>query len=576
MNTERLQHLVDLEPDDVEAQRALLRREFRHQKAQREYRIARVDYLAELDADEEAQAFAIERGRRDPVWWANYFLWSYTPRSIVKATPFVLFDFQRELFLAVLGRKSWALDPSGAQRKLVVDKSRDMGVTYTCLAAMLWTWLYEADTKQGLVSKTGSDVAGKTEGSLFGKVLYMIESLPSWMLALPDWEYTSTPKPTLVNLRNGSSIAGTKTTIDTFRGDRLERCLVDEAASIPRLADVARSVDETGPVTYVSTPKGMANHFARMVHRRTGETILKPGECEGRYGGVHMRYHWQLDPRKGEEWEKKKRAETSDVAWASEYGIDYTASSPGRIWRHFNEACHVYTEEGWSELEGGGFLDGGRLIEGWDFGSGLSLTARASALYMPSTDTLYLIAYRQWAETHADDVCDDTAADGWHVPECRHGKHSHHANPDGTRCSGSNVNGRRPSKRVGDIAGKARDSTQQSWLSNLRRRGVEVRGQSMQYGRIEWSISQIDRAIRDGRLFCAPAFGYQVTPGLPTGVEVLQQYRRDLRSGRDTADRFVGLDAKPRKDQYSHLADAIQHLALAVWPMNATRMEASK
>jgi hypothetical protein len=370
-----------------------------------------------------------------------------------------------------------------------------------------------------------------------------------------------TPKPVLTNLDTGATIAGTKATRAPFVGDRLEDCFVDEAPLIPHLRDVMTTLDEVGPAIYGGTPRGMAGHWPALIHGRTDEAILKPGECRGRYGTVHLRYHWTLHPDRDAEWAERMRASRTTEAWAQEYDIDYTASAPGRIWRDFREELHVYTAEEWAQLVSEGWLVGATIIESWDFGTGPSLTACLRAAYVEATDTLYLLDYRHWKEAHADDVIDDVGAAGWHAPKCRHGKeHAHDDCPGGQRGAKAHV-------RIGDVAGKARDSTQRSWFTNMKRRGVVLSARSASHGRGAWAISAVAKAIRDGRLYCAPAFGAHHGNGLPTGVEVLQQYRYRLSPNGEQ----IG-DPEVLKNDHSHLADAIQYAALEVWPMDAARL----
>jgi len=511
-------------------------------------RLALVD-SARQDVD--LQALMMMKAQQDPVWWVNCFVWTYSRDRVPHKTPFVLFEHQAELFRAVLGRLDWSRTPDGSLRNILCDKSRDMGITYVILAAILWTWLFSPGSKQGLISMTGPDVYDSTEDSLFGKVLYMLRSLPVWMIGPEAWKFNSSQRPVLTNLRNGADIAGSKQGPNPLSGGRRELVFVDEGSKIRLLGVMMKSLVEVGRIVIVGTSNGMGNHLARLINQKTTAVVLKPEDCAGRNGYVHVRYHYALDPRKSEAWEAKKRAELTDEEWAQEHEIDYTASAPGRIWPKFNEASHVYSRARWHELRDDGWLDGAVYLEGWDFGTGPALTAVVWCAYVASTDTLYCLDYRQFHSTHYNDVAVEVAAAGYQ-----------------TR---ANINGRAPHHRIGDIAGKARDSAQRSWFSNLKTEGIKIVGQSMQFGRIEHSIGRIALAIRDGRLYCAPNFGKHHTQELPSGVECLQQYRRSMRVGADTPGTFVGEDAKPLKDVHSHLADALQHVALKVWPMTKNR-----
>jgi len=106
-----------------------------------------------------------------------------------------------------------------------------MGITYVILAAILWTWLFSPGSKQGLISMTGPDVYDSTEDSLFGKVLYMLRSLPVWMIGPEAWKFNSSQRPVLTNLRNGADIAGSKQGPNPLSGGRRELVFVDEGST---------------------------------------------------------------------------------------------------------------------------------------------------------------------------------------------------------------------------------------------------------------------------------------------------------------------------------------------------------
>lgn len=496
-----------------------------------------------LTDDEATRAELLKRCADDPVFFIDNFVWAFNPHEKIREAPFKLLEWQKELVRGIAGLEEWACFEDKL-RSFYIDKSRKMGLTYVVLATFLWWWLFRSGAKLGVASRVGTEVWDKSEDSLFGKLKFMFNRLPRWMRP-GRWDhlFVSSPKPVLVNPRNGSVILGAATTPDLFRGGRHDRVFVDEGASIRELRKVMESIDEVGPAIVVSTPKGMGNHFARLIHGTSGAAVVPKGSSEP--GAVHLRYHYRLDPRKDAAWKRAKQAELTAEAWAQEYEIDYRASAPGRIWPEFDRTIHVLSQDEWEELLSGGLLRRAPVFEGWDFGSGRSLTAVAWFAYIESLDRLILLDYRQWQEKRFKTVAEDVGAAGYF-------------------CS-FNPRGKRPEDRVGDIAGKARDSDGRSWMSNLSDCGIDIFGQSMSHGGITNAIATIREAITDGRFVLAPSCVERRDPDLPSAAEVLEQYR--WKGGDKTVDEYVGAQDKPHKDIFSHLADAFQHVSERVWPM---------
>lgn len=492
----------------------------------------------------------------DPHFWFDHFAHTYNPKKSAAYVaggsphiPFLLWDFQRtvvDLFLGIGSHHN--RNSHGWLWPVVEDKSRELGATWIVILAALYDWLFHEGADYGLMTRSGTDLDGPSTQTLFGKLDYALARLPCWMV--PPHKRIQTPQPTLYNYDSGASIAGSKTVPDAFRGQRQKRTIVDEGASVPNFATVMRSVDDVSPAPWVvSTPKGRGNFFASLVHGE-GVTTVKYGQTG--LGWCHHRMHYSQHPERNPEtpqgaaWMEREKSRRTEEAWAQEQEIDYTASAPGRIWRDFSSVTHVLTPEEWRSL----FAPWSRLsqtpvYEGWDFGSGPSLTAVVWVAHDEANDRLILLDYRMWKETDFDKIADDVGDAGW--------------------LTDKNPNGRRPTRRLGDIAGKQRGSDQRSWMRNLGSRGIDLEARSL--ADAEYTRTQIGLAIREERLLCAPACGVRY-PGLqdaaPTLVECLEQYARAVKG--DAAE-YVGDTPPAKKDKYSHAADALQYVADAIWPV---------
>lgn len=514
----------------------------------------------------------------DPHFWLDNFASTYNPKKSGAYVPggsphipFLAWDFQRPVIDLFLGRgPEHNRNAQGHLWPVVQDKSRELGATWILALCAEWDWLFNEGADYGFMTRSGTDLAGPSVQTLFGKLDYALSRLPHWMAQKVDripegrhplgairYKRIQAPQPTLYNCDTGASIGGSKTVPDAFRGQRQKRTIVDEGASVPGLGKVMQSLNDVSPAPWVvSTPKGRGNFFASLVHGE-GVTTLPHGEhglgwCHHR---MHYRQHPERDPEtpEGEAWMEAEKARRTTEGWAQEQEIDYSASAPGRIWPDFNTTQHILTPEEWrSDFEPWLRRSRPPIYEGWDFGSGPSYTAAVWAAYDEQWDRLILLDYRMWREADFDTVADDVGAAGWY--------------------SDANTNGRMPYRRVGDCAGKQRDSSQRSWLRNLGSRGMDLEAHFL--ANAELTRAKISKAIRDGRLICAPRIAMRYAgqqEGVPTMAQCIEQYRRNIKGD---VDEYVGDTPKALKDKHSHAADALQYIADAIWPSVRAGMRA--
>jgi phage terminase large subunit len=235
--------------------------------------------------------------------------WCYTvdPRDL-SVWPFDPFPRQLE-FLA------WLQDRERRQESGLVEKSRDMGVTWLCCAYALHGWLFRPNFACGFGSRKLElvDRLGDLD-SIIEKVRYMLYGLPRQLVPPGFRRKDHDNLARLVNPDNGSSVTG-EGGDHIGRGGRKTLYFVDEAAFLERPDQVERSLSETTRVRVdVSTPNGPGNPFARK-----------------RFGGKVPVFtlHALDDPRKGPAWYAKRKTELDPVTFAQEVDIDYSASVEG-------------------------------------------------------------------------------------------------------------------------------------------------------------------------------------------------------------------------------------------------------
>jgi hypothetical protein len=255
-------------------------------------------------------AVEMEICSRSIVYWINQWVWTFDPmkRFGLANIPFDLFPKQAEFLV-------WLAEREQTQTDGLIEKSRDMGVSWLCCLYALHGWLFREGFAAGFGSRKLEYVDEKgNHKSLFEKFRIALRNLPNWMLPVGFKWKVHDCFAKLINPENGSTITGEGG--DAIgRGDRATIYFVDEAAFLERPQLVERSLSQTTNVRIdVSTPNGPGNPF-----------------CEKRFSGKVPVFtlHWGDDPRKDEEWYERQKERFDPVTVAQEIDIDYTASVEG-------------------------------------------------------------------------------------------------------------------------------------------------------------------------------------------------------------------------------------------------------
>lgn len=210
----------------------------------------------------------------DMLFWWNTFVWTYNPKDWPQcpARPFITWDYQDDAILEV--------DDCIGREDLAAEKSRDMGLSWIFLMVFRYRWQYRPLQSFLLVSRVEDLVDKRNEpDALFWKIDFCNQNMPRWLL--PDYERQ---KLSLLNLDNGSTITGASTTSETARGGRKTSIMLDEFAMVPDGHAMLRATrDATNSRFFNSTPKGMGNAFADIIH----ETPIRK-----------LRFHWTQHPVK--------------------------------------------------------------------------------------------------------------------------------------------------------------------------------------------------------------------------------------------------------------------------------------
>lgn len=244
-----------------------------------------------------------------PVEFVQSWALTFDPRlaeaGLPTTVPFLPFPRQAEFI-------PWVVDRWRARESAVVEKSRDMGVSWLCVAVAVWMWLFHPGTVVGFGSRkeTYVDEIGNP-ASLFWKVRQMVALLPREFRPGGYDERKHAPHMRVINPDTGSVIVG-EAGDNIGRGNRTSIYFVDEAAFLehPEAIDAALS-QTTNCRIDVSTPNGSGNPFYRKRH--SGRVPV-------------FTFSWRDDPRKDDAWYKKQQDTLDPVIVAQEIDIDYEAS----------------------------------------------------------------------------------------------------------------------------------------------------------------------------------------------------------------------------------------------------------
>lgn len=163
--------------------------------------------------------------KQDIVFWFDWFCWTYNPRVKPHHFPFNLYPYQKQIVRTL---KECISTSEGC----MVEKSRDMGLTWLVMLTYHYFWLFEegSDFHVGSRLKDLTDTKGVIS-TLIEKVRYNHSRLPAWMA--PRMNKYQDTKCRLVHPVTGSTITGEAATPDFARSQRYKSVMLDELARLP-------------------------------------------------------------------------------------------------------------------------------------------------------------------------------------------------------------------------------------------------------------------------------------------------------------------------------------------------------
>jgi len=272
----------------------------------------RIDRLRLIRSSPGMLAGLKEHYKNNPADFINDWGSTFDPRNpergLPAIVPFLLFPKQRECL-------DWLRNRWLGQEDGLIEKSRDMGLSWLCVAFAVWMILFHPGTVVGFGSRKETYVDDLNDPkSLFWKARQFISLLPVEFRPNGFDPKKDAPFMTIKNRENGSAIVG-EAGDNIGRGNRTSIYFKDESAFYDRPSSIDAALSQTSNCKIdVSTPNGNANPFA---FKRFGGRIKV------------FTFHWRDDPRKNEEWYQKQIETLDPVTVAQEIDINYSASVEG-------------------------------------------------------------------------------------------------------------------------------------------------------------------------------------------------------------------------------------------------------
>ena len=270
-------------------------------------RLKRLENLRAMSPEELAGVKAFYKDH--PTEFINDWGMTYDPRNVeigLPATiPFLMFPKQVEFI-------EWLKDRWKGREDGLAEKSRDMGVSWLCVAFSVWMWMFYDGASIGFGSRKESYVDDLNDPkSLFWKARQFINLLPPELQPFGWDERKHAPYMKIINPENGSSIVG-EAGDNIGRGARTSIYFKDESAFYERPDAIDAALSQTSNCKIdISTPNGPGNPFYR---KRHGGKIKV------------FTFNWRDDPRKDDAWYRKQLATLDPVVVAQEVDINYSAS----------------------------------------------------------------------------------------------------------------------------------------------------------------------------------------------------------------------------------------------------------
>ena len=315
----------------------------------KEILIERHKLLQKAKNNPKLQQAIIALCKKDIMYFFDNFLWTDKNKNLFtgdepSVIPFIPFEFQKEFILET--RNSIENGTRKPQERddftnVFVEKSRQMGISWVAMAIFVYGWIFH-DHKYLVISQKEEDVDKLGDmKSLFEKIRFMIENIPTRMLP-KDFDRkrgSENNKYKSVSTPHGTwSITGESANPNAGRWGTYNAIFLDEMAFMQNATSINTACASATPCRiFNSTPNGQGNEFYRMremTQDRVVQWIFQKKQIKG------LRYHRTDHPKYDEARYKWKIQGMTPEKIAQELEIDYNTAI---VWRVYPEFPKVAT-----------------------------------------------------------------------------------------------------------------------------------------------------------------------------------------------------------------------------------------
>jgi len=312
-----------------------------------------------LNAHDKKEFEACTDGFNGLLYWLENYVWTWD-KANKKQSPYPMWKFQKQ-FLKELNKGG----------KILLEKSRDLMVTWTVCEYMLWHEQFDPFWSGFATSRREAEVDNgggrSTTTSIFGRIRFSYDRQPEWMKMNLRFGHLK-----IVNMEPGmiAEIAGESANPNVGRSSDVYFKWGDEFALVEQSEKAHASMMGGGfhTLLYTSTSNLTGNEFFRLRSRPdSGFRVLT--------------YTWKDRPDRDKKWYKEKASGMTEEQRAKELDIKYELTGPNRVWPDFDPRLHIQEA---SKLPAGV----GRAAIGFDEGF-----ANPGAMYYARyyNDSLYIL-----------------------------------------------------------------------------------------------------------------------------------------------------------------------------------------
>jgi hypothetical protein len=269
---------------------------------------------------EEARIFALAACKKDPIFFIDNFGWIFAAKSELQINgdpnfPFITFDFQKEFINDICKHIDEGQD-------VIVEKSRDMGVSWLFVYIIMWYWLFDESFSSHIGSYVENMVDNGTVDSLFGKFDYVLDNLPKWFMPKRFNPKKHRQSMKLLNPETFALITGQAPTKNFGKGARKKVIVFDE---LPAWEYGKEAWDTSADTTSCRIGNGTSQ----------GANFFKALR-DGMFGEIDViTLHWRLHPLKDDKWYEFECSRRDAETIARELDISYEGSQVGRVYPQF-------------------------------------------------------------------------------------------------------------------------------------------------------------------------------------------------------------------------------------------------